>query len=289
VAELLDAAVDQSLPADAPRPKIDLPEDLWAAEADAGQVQQALENLLRNALESGGPEAPVTISARNVRVREGTSALLPGSYVQIAFEDRGPAIPPARHADVFDPYFGAKNTDSALALATALSIASRHGGTITVESAPDAGSVFALYLPASLSPTQEHAIQRTLVAGEGRRVLVMDDEEMVRRVARRMLEAMGFDVTLTANGEEAITRYEEARAAAQPFHAVMLDLTVPGGLGGRETLERLRALDPAVRAIVASGYSDDAVMSHYAEHGFRAVLAKPYQITELAAALHRTL
>ena len=289
IAGLLDEAMDNVETSGLKRPKIDLPDDLWPVNVDPDQVRQALEHLLRNALSAGGPDAPVSIRASNVRIGAGNGALLPGNYVQLAIEDRGPSIPPERRADVFDPYFGTKNTDSALALATAFSIASRHGGTITVESAEGSGSVFAIFLPASLSPTQERELQQARIAGEGRRILVMDDEGMVREVARRMLETLGFAVSLAADGEEAIASYERARAESKPFHAVMLDLTVPEGLGGRETISRLRALDPDVRAIVASGYSTDAVMANYVEHGFQAVLAKPFQLAELTAALHRTL
>jgi two-component system cell cycle sensor histidine kinase/response regulator CckA len=289
IANILDEAIQNALPADAQRPTIELPNKLWAADVDPGQVRQAFEHLLRNGVAAGAPDVPLIVRAQNLRLTTGTGALLPGSYIQVSFEDHGPTIPPEQRADVFDPYFGAKNTDSALALATAFSIVSRHGGTITVESVPDGGSVFAVHLPAALSPTQEHALQRTSIAGEGRRILVMDDEHIVRRVVWRMLDSLGFEVTLSSDGDEAIARFEQARAESKPFHAVMLDLTVPDGLGGLETLQRLLALDPDVRAIVASGYSDDAVMAKFAEHGFRAVLAKPFQVAELAAALHRTL
>jgi PAS domain S-box-containing protein len=289
ISKLLDEAMGTVSLQDAQRPTVEISEGLWKVFVDRGQIRQALEHLLSNALSASGPDGAVAIRACNVQIAIGNGALLPGCYVQLAFEDSGPSIPPERRADVFDPYFGTKGTDSALALATAFSIASRHGGTITVDSAPGAGRVFAICLPASLSPTQERALQTTRIAGEGRRILVMDDEPMVSQVAGRMLETLGFEVTLTADGEEAIARFEQARAESKPFHAVMLDLTVPGGLGGRETVARLRVIDPEVRAIVASGYSSDAVMANFADHGFNAVLAKPFQLAELADALHRTL
>ncbi len=289
ITKLLHEAIEIVLPQGAQRPTVELPKGLWKVYVDSNQVRQALEHLLHNALSAGTTNAPVTIRASNVQITTDNGTLAPGCYLQLAFEDRGPTIPPERLADVFDPYFDPKSTDSALALATAFSIASRHGGTITVESAPDAGSVFAIYLPASLTPTQEREQHVARIAGEGRRILVMDDEEMILRVASRMLETLSFEVTLATDGEEAIKCFEQAIAESKPYHAVMLDLKVPDGLGGRETVQRMLAIDQDVRAIVASGYSSDSVMANYADHGFRAVLAKPYQLAELAAALHRVL
>jgi len=174
-----------------------------------------------------------------------------------------------------------------LGLATSYSIIKTHGGYITVQSKVSAGTTFYIYLPASRrpAPRKEEAIGETHLAGKGR-ILVMDDEEIIRDMLSSMLNLAGYEVELTSDGTEAIERYSKAMEARQPFNAVIMDLTIPGGVGGKEAITKLREIDPEVKAIVSSGYSTDPIMSEYKKYGFSAVLTKPYSVTEIEKTLH---
>ena len=198
--------------------------------------------------------------------------------------DTGPGIPDDVLAHVFDPYFTTKATGTGLGLATSYSIVRDHAGTITVDSTVGEGSTFELRLPAieGGAPSPERPTSEAR-RGTGH-ILLMDDDAQLRRVTGTLLERLGYQVLAVADGKDAL---EAFAAAPRPFDAVILDLTVPGGMGGVETVERLRELDPGVRAIVSSGYSSDPVMARHHDHGFCAVLAKPYRVEELAELVFR--
>ena len=207
--------------------------------------------------------------------------------------------PPDVLPKIFDPYFSTKQRATqkgmGLGLTICHSVIKRHGGTITVETAPGRGTTFYCYLPASREPTPVPVLapvvsrERPKSASRSARILIMDDESAVRIMIRQVLERMGHTVAATADGQEAIDRYQEARAAGQPWDLVLLDLTVRGGLGGVETVRRLRDLDPAVNAVVMSGYASDDVLQDYARYGFKDMLAKPFDHRALQAMLTRTL
>jgi CheY-like chemotaxis protein len=190
---------------------------------------------------------------------------------------------------IFDPYFTTKEGGTGLGLATAYAIVTKHNGHITVGSGVVAGTVFSLYLPASphaIPPTQD--VTETHVVGNGR-ILVMDDEDMIRDLLSEMLSSIGYEVDCAQDGAEAIALYERAKDAGQPYVAVILDITIPEGLGGRETFERLRVIDPQVKAIVSSGYANDPVMANAVQYGFSGVAPKPYTVKELSDVLHRAI
>jgi CheY-like chemotaxis protein len=212
-----------------------------------------------------------------------------GDYVNMEITDSGAGIPEDHLSKIFDPYFTTKQKGTGLGLATTYSIIKKHGGAITVRSQPGAGTTFSLYLPAS---AQEHSPEEVRAAepihGKGR-ILVMDDEEIVRLVARHMAEELGYEVSLAENGEQAIEMFLEAMAANRPFDVVILDLTVRGGMGGKDTLTKMAALEPSVRAIVSSGYSSDDILSHYKDFGFQNILIKPYEAETLGRMLHELL
>jgi PAS domain S-box-containing protein len=269
------------------RAQIVIPPDLWPVDVDVGQISQVINNLAINASHAMPEGGTLRIRATNVTFDSPSGgALKAGRYVCISVQDHGTGIPPENLPRIFDPYFTTKKHGSGLGLASSYSIIRKHDGDIRVESEPGRGTVFHIYLPAAEGPVTKapEPVSAPPAVGRGR-VLVMDDEEPIRQLITRMLEPLGYSVTTTADGVEALRKYEDARVKGDPFSAVILDLTVPGGMGGKETIQRLRALDPAVRAIVSSGYSEDPVMARYREFGFCSVVAKPYRLHELSMAL----
>ncbi|MDX1389497.1 MAG: response regulator, partial [Acidobacteriota bacterium] len=212
----------------------------------------------------------------------------PGRYVAIAVRDEGGGISEHDLSRIFDPYFSTKKGGSGLGLATSYSIVRRHEGLLTVDSRPGLGSTFTIYLPATgeeIAPGRPKPTERF----DGTRVLVMDDDDSVRDAVRWMLESLGCVVTATSDGREAVARYIEASNHRRGFDVVILDLTVPAGMGGEETIRELRRIDPDVRAIVASGYANAPVIAHATEYGFRAVLSKPFDRDDIIDAFRQAL
>jgi len=290
---VIEGAVKFSLSGSRCDYRLKVPPDLWPAEADEGQISQVIQNIVLNACEAMPASGTVDISAENISFIKDDNPAFPdgGRFIRIAIKDSGIGIPHAYLARIFDPYFTTKQKGSGLGLATAYSIVNNHGGTIEVNSEQNAGTTFLVTLPVSDLLAREDewpAIPIQLETRKGR-VLLMDDEEMIRNVGRNMLEALGHDIVLAAHGEDAIGKFEGAMAAGQPFDFVILDLTIKGGMGGEETLRHLKDLDPAVKAVVSSGYADDPIVSDHAAHGFTFMLKKPYSIRELKACLNALL
>ncbi len=205
--------------------------------------------------------------------------------------DEGVGISPEHLAKVFDPYFTTKPGGHGLGLATSYAAVKAHGGHIAVTSSVGRGTRFVVHLPASThAPAlSSGSVPTATVRKPGARVLVMDDEQDVREIAVRMLTWLGYEAEAVADGRQAIMRYTDARSGSRPFDVVMMDLTVPGGMGGLEALSELRQIDPAIRAIVSSGYSENPVMADFAQFGFRGVLAKPYKLAELRVAVEKVV
>ena len=259
---------------------------LWTTEVDEGQIGQVVNNLVLNAVQAMEGGGMVLVSADNVTVGPLDESLLPGGrYVRITVRDSGRGIPRENLQRIFDPYFTTKPGGSGLGLAVTYSVVKRHGGHIRVKSEEGKGTTFSVYLPASgrALPPPENPAQPSQ-SGCGR-VLVMDDELMVREIATAMIQKLGYEVESAADGGEAIVLYQQARTQGRPFSAVIMDITVPGGMGGKEAIRELLAIDPGVRALVSSGYSNDPVMADFAGHGFCAVIPKPYRLADLATAL----
>ncbi|GAB4486120.1 MAG: hypothetical protein OHK006_13470 [Thermodesulfovibrionales bacterium] len=268
------------------------PADLWTVEADGGQVAQVIQNIVLNANEAMAGRGTVEISLNNKEFAEGAYLGLPagGRFVEIAIRDTGIGIPAQALGRIFDPYFTTKQRGSGLGLATSYSIVRNHGGVIEVKSEVNAGTVFTIYLPAADDAVDDPG-RTAPAASETRkgRVLVMDDEEMVRNVAGEMIRALGHEAETAADGREALELFVQARDKGTPFDIVVLDLTVKGGMGGEETMRRLREIDPGVVAVVSSGYADSPVMANYRDYGFSAVLDKPYQVANLKKCLAELL
>jgi PAS domain S-box-containing protein len=257
-------------------------DDLSPVEADEGQIAQVFNNLLLNAIQAMPDGGTVKVSAENVAVeKDAALPLAMGKYVKVSISDHGQGIPQEIIEKIFDPYFTTKQEGSGLGLTTAYYVVGKHQGYLQVESVPGAGTTFSVYLPASESRAPVEEKEETFFRSGKGRVLVMDDEEILRNFAGRMLKKAGYQVSLATDGMEAVELFGKAKESGRPFDVVVLDLTVPGGSGGKETLQRLLEIEPGIRAIVSSGYSNDPVMANYQQFGFKAVVEKPYSINEL--------
>jgi two-component system cell cycle sensor histidine kinase/response regulator CckA len=264
--------------------------ELWKIEADEGQISQVVSNLAINARQAMSGGGTVTVSAENLILDEKSKLpLKPGPYVKVLFSDQGGGIPDELYHKIFDPFFTTKQEGTGLGLATVYSIIKKHEGYIDVASALGKGTTFIIYLPAI---TGEANISREKVIstekGSGR-VLVMDDEDLVLEFVKVGLVKLGYAVTTAREGREALKLYAEAQESGNPFGAVILDLTIPAGMGGEKALQELRKVDPEIRAIVSSGYADNEIMSRYREYGFQAAVSKPYRINELSGVLKLVL
>lgn len=270
--------------------EFEIDEDLWHVNIDVGQVSQVVNNLIINA-DQAMPEGGVLVVAARNRIVGGVESLplKPGRYVEIRVEDEGVGIAPENLKKIFDPYFTTKNHGNGLGLATSYAAVRNHDGFITAESQVGIGTVFQIYLPACDAAGEERGIEvKSPVSGKGR-VLLMDDDEVIRELARDVLPLLGYDVTLARDGEEALVLYRQSKSDGHPFDVVIMDLTVPGGMGGKEAMRRLLALDPSVKAIVSSGYSNDPIMGDYESYGFCGVLTKPYDAGEMSEVLNAAL
>jgi len=268
----------------------DLADNLWPIEVDEGQLSQVTQNLVINATQAMASGGILTILAKNVDIApHNLLTLSPGRYIELSFRDEGAGIPQEHLAKIFDPYFSSKRTGSGLGLTIAYSIIKKHDGIISVDSELGKGTTFNIYLPA----TDKTALVRksdveASITTHGR-VLIMDDEEIVREIAIEMLGYIGCETAAAKDGNEAIELYVKAREEGKPFDAVLMDLTIAGGMGGKEAIMKLLAIDPAVKAVVSSGYANDPIMANYKEYGFCGVVPKPYKIHELSATFGRIL
>ena len=280
------------------RCEVEKPENLWAVDADTGQIAQVINNLIINADQAMHSGGTILIKLANRKVSLGeTSELNTGQYVCIAIHDQGTGITAENLKHIFDPYFTTKVDGNGLGLASSYSIVKSHKGTILVESVVGKGSTFSVYLPKSKKgstvpfensikngPETRPQIQR----GHGR-ILVMDDMEAMMMVAGEIITMLGYSVEYATNGRDAIAAYRAAKESGNPFDAVVFDLTVPGGMGGEEAAGILLEYDPELLAIASSGYSTSNVMADYTDSPFTAVVPKPYRIKEMSDALHDVL
>lgn len=265
-------------------------DDLWCAEVDPAMIDQAITNLVINADQAMPEGGTLTISAENTTIPEGFRLpLKPGRYVIIRVRDQGVGIPESHLAKIFDPYFTTKQKGSGLGLATSYSIIRSHDGYIEVDSHLEKGSTFTVYLPATTRSPENKRDRALAKPGNSQRILIMDDEEIIRKVLKRMLINLGYTVDTSNEGQEMIDMYREAMKTAQPYELVIMDLTVVGGLGGKEAINKLLTVDPNVKAIVSSGYSNDAIMANFSQYGFSSVIPKPYKPEELGEIVSEVL
>ena len=269
---------------------LSLDDDLRPVEADAGQIHHVLTNLLINADQSMADGGNIRVRTENTHLETSRIHGLPqGNYVKISVEDQGSGIPTRHLSNIFDPYFTTKSSGRGLGLPTADSIIRKHQGHIAVHTVPGQGSIFHVYLPESpRSAPVARPESMAVPTGRGK-ILVMDDQEPLLDIAGRLLASLGYDSVLARDGQEALDLFQAACENGEPFDAVILDLTVPGGMGGAQVFPLLLALDPQVRAVVSSGYSSDPIMANFRTYGFSGVVPKPYTRAQLADVLHGIL
>jgi len=268
------------------RPELVMPEGLWACEVDSGQLSEVFDNILINAQQAMPGGGTVFIAAENVHLAgDGKLQLKQGDYVKITVRDTGVGIDKQDLARIFDPFFTTKEKGSGLGLTIAYSIIKKHDGSIDVSSEPGAGTAVTIYLPASGAQVSVAAPERGGITKGSGNILIMDDETYVLDALYSVLGALGYRVATAQSGNDAIRRYKDAEKAGMPFDAVILDLTIPGGFGGKQVIAELLGIDASVKAIATSGYSDDPVMSNPQEFGFKAAVMKPFTIEDLGKTL----
>ncbi len=267
-------------------------EDLWPVFVDEDQISQVINNLIINADQAMPDGGIINLQAENITLgpaSENVFKLKKGQYVKISIKDRGTGISSEHITKIFDPFFTTKQKGSGLGLSTSYSIIKKHEGHIFVESELGAGTTFEIYLAASKKRIQEKKKPADKPRiGEGR-ILIMDDEEIVINALGRALKKIGYEVATAKDGQEAIALYKEAEKTGRSFDVVIMDLTIPGGMGGKESIKRLLKINPEIKAIVSSGYSQDPVISNYKKYGFSGVLSKPYRMEEISEILEKVM
>jgi two-component system, cell cycle sensor histidine kinase and response regulator CckA len=270
--------------------RFDIPENLWPCNIDKNQIGQVIDNLVINAQQAMPMGGEIELAAGNIAL-DGKEHSVPvtGNYVKISIKDHGIGIPWEFQPRIFDPFFTTKTQGHGLGLATCHSIVNRHGGYIDVESEPGKGSTFHVYLPAVTETVAAAAAEtRVIHVGSGM-ILIMDDEEVMRDIIASMVKALGYTPVCTRNGTEMLNRLaEESRANRVPA-AMIIDLTVPGGMGGKDTVKAVREMSGTIPIFVASGYADDPIMKNPSGYGFTASISKPFRKAELAEMLNRHL
>ncbi|MFC1523906.1 PAS domain S-box protein [Thermodesulfobacteriota bacterium] len=274
--------------------RYNIPEDLWLVDIDKGQISQVIQNIVLNASQAMPEGGIIKITCENLSSLSMNEFSLEhdGRFVLIRIEDKGIGMPETIREQIFDPYFTTKQKGSGLGLAITQSIVIRHGGHVSVESTPGVGSIFSLYLPASEKTKilqSESLVEKENKGFSQARILVMDDEEIIRKLAKRMLTKLGHQVELCENGEEAVKMYQQAMSTKTQFDLVIMDLTIPGGMGGKEAVREVLNIDPQAKVIVSSGYSNDPILAHFENYGFCSAIKKPYVIQEMSRAISQVV
>ena len=272
-----------------------IPEGLWQVSIDTGQISRVIQNLVINARQAMPDGGSISIACENIADISAVTQMLPdGKYVRLTIADTGTGIPNERLEKIFDPYFSTKKEGSGLGLASCYSIIQKHNGWIYVDSSEHNGTTFTIYLPASIQE-DENDLEASNPQKEGMQdrrkatIMIMDDDAMVRDATKQSLAVLGYDVLLAEDGREAIDIYLDHTANKHVIDVIIMDLTIPDGLSGTECIAELLKIDPQVKAVVVSGYSNDPVMAHYKDYGFVGSIAKPFELAELDGLINEIL
>ena len=268
----------------------DIEDELYNVEIDKGQINQVINNLILNAIKSMPEGGYIDISCKNTTISDNEiNSLKSGNYIKVEIKDYGVGIPKENLSKIFDPYFTTNEKGSGLGLAITHSIIAKHNGYIVVNSELGKGTTFFIYLPATL---EKLVVEDRSFINKNRhnaRILIMDDEEAIREVANKILKKFGFRTELAEDGVKTIEMYKEALLKKDPYDVVIMDLTIPAGMGGKETIKYLLEIDPNVKAIVTSGYSNDMVINNYKDYGFQGVVSKPYKVEDLIVVIEKII
>ena len=291
---VIQNTVDFNLTGSNAKAHFNLPDNLWDTKADKGQISQVIANLTINAKQAMPNGGSINIEAENIKdIKEVSVWHLSGDFVKFSIRDEGTGIS-AKHLErIFDPYFTTKQTGSGLGLATTHSIVTKHNGYISVDSTPDVGTTFTIFLPAEKSFHKSTTATRPDIPEKSTstlgHILVMDDEKMIRDISAAMLKQFGYTVDSAVDGKMAVEKYISAYKSGNSFDIVIMDLTIPGGMGGKEAVDKLLAINSEAKVVVSSGYSTDPIMAHYNAYGFKGRLVKPFQMEDLKNELSRVM
>lgn len=261
-------------------------ENIWPVDIDEGQMSRVIHNIVVNAVQAMPDGGELSAQAANLTAGDVNSLPIPpGDYVCVSITDTGTGIPKDIISNIFDPYFTTKDEGSGLGLAIAHSVVQRHNGHLVIESEKGKGTTCKLYLPASTKEAPEHKhAEDALPTGTGT-ILIMDDEKIIHETVSAMLDFLGYEVDCAFDGEEALSMYQQKLSGDYPYDAVIMDLTIPGGMGGQEAIIKLLQIDPSAKALVSSGYSEDPIMANFMDYGFSGVIEKPFQLPKIATTL----
>ncbi len=293
VADTIKPTVEFAIRGSKIKAAFNINDDLWPAEIDESQIKQLITNIVINAVQAMPGGGNLKVMAGNEFIKHKNTLHIPaGKYIKLSFHDEGPGIPPENLTKIFDPYFTTRQSGSGLGLTASYSIARKHGGIVTVESSCGHGSVFHVFLPVAVKAAENVSDRygaAVLSSRRGHKILVLDDESIVREVTSNLLKHLGYEVYTVKTGSEAIEIFIRESAAGKPFDAMILDLIVPGDFGGAEVVSRLKNSGAVVKAIAASGFSNETVMAGYEKYGFCAMISKPYKIKELDELLQKVI
>ncbi|MGR3318353.1 MAG: PAS domain-containing hybrid sensor histidine kinase/response regulator [Candidatus Anammoxibacter sp.] len=266
-------------------------ETLWPVDVDEGQINQVINNIVINAAQSMPQGGTLKINAENITEieKEHATSLKNQKQIKISFKDQGSGIKKEHLANIFDPYFTTKQTGSGLGLASSYSIIKNHNGLIIAESEPGVGSIFHVYLPASSKEVEKKKETEGQPLVGGGKILIMDDDDAIRDMGSQVLSFIGYEVECAEDGIKAIDMYKKAMDSGNPFDVVIMDLTIPGGMGGKEAIGKLHEIYPKAKAIVFSGYSNDPIMADYEKFGFKGVIGKPFELKAMNDVLQRVI
>ncbi len=286
IVSLLKESVKFALSGSNAKCGLSIPDDILPVDIDKGQMNQVINNIIINADQAMSEGGRIKVSVENIEGSdEKTLPLKNIKYVRISIKDTGVGIPKEYLQKVFDPYYTTKSKGSGLGLATGYSIIKKHKGFIFVDSEPGVGTCFTIYLPASGKDIYKEKHKQVKGAAGGGRILVMDDEDLIRELCGKILEKLGYEVEYAEEGLEALDLYKKAKESAKPFDAVIMDLTIPGGMGGKKAVRKVLEIDPEAKVIVTSGYSNDPVLAEYKKYGFSGIITKPFKIKEISEAV----
>ena len=288
--EIIRDSADFTLHGSNVRCEFSFSKGLWPVAIDTGQISQVIRNIVTNGSQAMPTGGIIEIDCSNYYLE--SSDIIPinaGNYVKIVVKDQGIGIPTDLLDKVFDPYFSTKQKGSGLGLAITHSIVIKHKGYITVGSEPGRGTSVSIYLPASEEKPAVSPEKAVTPSTDQGRIMIMDDEKMVRELVAKILSRFGYEVVGAKDGDEALQLYREAKETGAPIDLIIMDLTIPEGVGGQEAVKKIHQIDPEAKMIVSSGYSNDPVMADHGKYGFRAALVKPFQLRELRDIVRKTL